>query len=543
MKKISVLISVYNKENYLARCLDSICLQTMPPEDVEIICVDDKSTDHSLEILHEYREKYPNITVIEREVNSGAPGLPRNEALEMATGKYVFFVDSDDFIGIEALERLYNFAEENNSDTLLCKMKGVGGRGVPRSMFHKNEANVDLANSRIIFTLTSLKLFRRSLLIDNNIKFHPEYRSGEDQPFVMKAYLESDVISTLSDYDYYYAVKPTGVHMSGVYEPPKIFYACIGEVFRSIDNSKLSSAKKDKVRAIFINRHFDFSRTKNFTINYASKKEEWMHYLREMVLNYIPEHVDDMVKPHIKIKLKLIRNNYLENLSKYTLEERKQSFKTRIVHGEIIGEYESLKDYDFPLKDLIVTYKNRLTHFLSITSIQDLEFVMEGYAQHLILNYDYNKKQSIRAVLIHRNNKKEKYVHSTLEKSNRFIFKVDFNTIVNSKNDFGVWDLFIESEVEGYRIRSRFGNSRNPSFDPKDFITYYGEVDFTVKPYFTKPYDNLSFDVVKKTKIMKDSGVDPVSISQKVHIRYWKTINTLKKVKKHLKRLIYFRTR
>ena len=91
--KVSVIIPVYNVEDYLRQCLDSVINQTL--KDIEIICVDDGSTDKSLEILHEYEKKDSRITVLTQK-NQYA-GVARNVGMSVATGKYFVFLDSDDF--------------------------------------------------------------------------------------------------------------------------------------------------------------------------------------------------------------------------------------------------------------------------------------------------------------------------------------------------------------------------------------------------------------------------------------------------------------
>lgn len=97
---VSILIPVYNVENYLEKCLDSVISQTM--NNIEIICVNDGSTDHSGEILEKYQKKDKRIIVVNKE-NGGLPSA-RNAGLEIARGKYIGFVDSDDYINSD----LYN---------------------------------------------------------------------------------------------------------------------------------------------------------------------------------------------------------------------------------------------------------------------------------------------------------------------------------------------------------------------------------------------------------------------------------------------------
>ena len=117
--KVSVIIPVYNVEKYLRECLDSVVNQTL--KDIEIICVDDGSTDNSLEILNEYAQKDNRIQIFTQE-NQGA-GAARNKGLEIAKGEYLYFLDSDDYIDYHCLESLYKSAFENNADIAMCKHK------------------------------------------------------------------------------------------------------------------------------------------------------------------------------------------------------------------------------------------------------------------------------------------------------------------------------------------------------------------------------------------------------------------------------------
>lgn len=128
MVKITAAVPTYNSAHFISRCLDSLVQQTMPNNEYEIICVDDCSQDGTVSILKKYSEQYSNITVIEREKNSGGPGEPRNQAIRAANGEYIFFIDSDDYVGIEAFERMYQFAKQHDSDIVLGKMVGVNGR-------------------------------------------------------------------------------------------------------------------------------------------------------------------------------------------------------------------------------------------------------------------------------------------------------------------------------------------------------------------------------------------------------------------------------
>ena len=118
MVKVSVIVPVYNVENFLKECLDSIVNQTL--YDIEIICINDGSTDNSLAILESYAKSDDRIKIISQE-NKGL-GAVRNVAFNHISGDYVFFIDSDDYIDLNTLKKLYENAISNDSDLVFFKI-------------------------------------------------------------------------------------------------------------------------------------------------------------------------------------------------------------------------------------------------------------------------------------------------------------------------------------------------------------------------------------------------------------------------------------
>ena len=115
---VSIIVPVYNAENYLPKCLDSLIAQTLSA--IEIICVNDGSVDNSLKILEEYSKKDSRIVVVNQQ-NKGVSSA-RNVGLELAKGEFVGFVDSDDWIDCDYYEKLYNYAKEYNSEMSACSI-------------------------------------------------------------------------------------------------------------------------------------------------------------------------------------------------------------------------------------------------------------------------------------------------------------------------------------------------------------------------------------------------------------------------------------
>lgn len=118
MVKISVIVPVYNTQKYLNECLDSIINQTF--QDIEIICIDDGSTDDSLKVLNELSEKDSRIKIVSQK-NSGL-SASRNRGIELSNGEYIYFIDSDDYIELNTLKELYDISIENSCDLVIFKL-------------------------------------------------------------------------------------------------------------------------------------------------------------------------------------------------------------------------------------------------------------------------------------------------------------------------------------------------------------------------------------------------------------------------------------
>ncbi|MER5744055.1 glycosyltransferase family 2 protein [Streptomyces sp. NPDC002225] len=217
---VTVVVGAYEAMPYLVRCLESVEAQTIGADRIEIVAVDDGSTDGTGEYLEEFAARSKIRTRVVRQKNSGGPSGPRNVGLGLARGRYVFFLDADDYFGEEALARMVAMADKAGTDVVLGRVVGVN-RGAPQSMWGATAERVDVYNSKVIYTLSAQKLFRRELLERLSLRFDENLRTGEDALFTMEAYLRGSGVSVVADYVCYYLVgRDDGKHVtkSGTYE-------------------------------------------------------------------------------------------------------------------------------------------------------------------------------------------------------------------------------------------------------------------------------------------------------------------------------------
>lgn len=209
MVKISVVVPVYKVEDYLADCLDSIINQTF--EDIEIICINDGSPDNSLKILEEYAEKDSRITVYSQE--NGGHAVATNRGISMATGDYLFLMDSDDVLELNALELSYNKAVKNDVDFVIFKAINYNHA---RDEYYETEVySMDKVYKKVgdsVFNYKDLgelifemsvtpwsKLYKRKFIVDNNIIF-PEGLIFEDNVFFYDALLTAERLCFLDEF-------------------------------------------------------------------------------------------------------------------------------------------------------------------------------------------------------------------------------------------------------------------------------------------------------------------------------------------------------
>ena len=229
MPKVSIVVPIYNVEKYLEQCIDSIINQTL--KDIEIILVDDGSPDNCPQMCDEYAKKDSRIKVVHKK--NGGLSSARNAGIEVATGDYIGFVDSDDYIELDMYEKMYNIAIENNVDFVMSDYYRVSEEGkilatldIDAGIYDKNKIKKDIFPTLIMGddinygSLLSVCycLYKRNLFIKNNLMFDEEVKYSEDNLFSsIIGYKSESFYYMKGNYLYNYRYNPNSI--SSTYKP------------------------------------------------------------------------------------------------------------------------------------------------------------------------------------------------------------------------------------------------------------------------------------------------------------------------------------
>lgn len=250
MVKVSVIVPVYNVENYLVNCIESLIVQTY--NNFEIILVDDGSTDNSGEICDEYAQRYDFIQVIHKQ-NAGL-GFARNSGMEVSKGEYVTFIDSDDYADADLIKNLVDGLEENNADTCIGGFKKVSDSGnilfreqykfcVFENEFVKNRFLLKVLGSEPkrhdSFRMSVWNsIYSMNIIKKNRIKFPSErVMISEDIAFDLLYYMYAKKVVVIDSTSYNYRENPNSLTLT--YKPRKIdkvndFYTIMSSKIKEI---------------------------------------------------------------------------------------------------------------------------------------------------------------------------------------------------------------------------------------------------------------------------------------------------------------------
>lgn len=298
--QVSVIIPVYNTAKYLKECLDSVINQTL--RNIEIICIDDCSTDSSLEILNKYAERDSRIKVIHNDHNLGAPGAVKNIGIKIARGEYLGFVDSDDYVDLDYFEKLYFLALVNDSDVAASLKTVFFGQSNRCRIFDCPEGALTTARDKFPLIKVSgsncSKIYRKEMILKNHI-FCCEIRNiAEDNYFSMLSMIMSNNIVATSDTAYYYRRRKHSITSDLRRSSDFLIF----DIYKSIDQYVVDNVKNKIDRQAYL-EGLNLRKVQDFTWFKADCDPEYIEEFKSKLQSQYPDICKEVFGPPVVISL------------------------------------------------------------------------------------------------------------------------------------------------------------------------------------------------------------------------------------------------
>ncbi len=231
--KVSIIVPVYNVEKYLRRCLDSLINQTL--KEIEIILVEDGSTDNSKIICEEYASKDNRITIIYNEINI-KQGLCRNKGIDVARGEYIAFVDSDDWVDFNFYEELYNNTKKEKYDIVKgCRIDVFENKQTKILYINRQiKRNIKRKNRPLFLSFNAehwSAIYRKDFIVNNNIKYAEEGNAQDLYFLFLACYYVKSIKIVNNVYYYYYRTHKENQNL------PDMYYINLLKVSKKIINN------------------------------------------------------------------------------------------------------------------------------------------------------------------------------------------------------------------------------------------------------------------------------------------------------------------
>ncbi|WP_239749667.1 glycosyltransferase family A protein [Mammaliicoccus sp. O-M53] len=410
-KLFSIIITSYNNEDKIQRAIDSILNQTVDSKYYEIIVVDDKSTDNTQNLVEQYYSKNIKLTILDQ--NSGGPSKPRNIGINEATGKYVYFLDADDYLAPDILKRI-------SIDDQLLKSDMIIGRTIrendnsltvhARFMSNENRYNYNINEIPYIYNHFGppSKFIKLDIIKKNNITFPENLHFGEDKLFFTKLSQFINKVSTITDDSSFIDRTTTNQSLTKSID----FYEKRDSDIHII-NYLLNQETNDKILKI-LNRFLEYDLLKScnsfvflksektLQLNYFKQiKEIFNHHLiKDKAINNISSEYIDVVK--------YINNNDFDGfIAFFTWLKKEPKIINKQPHQTLLTDLKNKYSIPFQQTNLLnlVEFKNEITMQLNIygvekESILNLSIMSrKNYKEDIIIN-DFEITDNIMTITI-----------------------------------------------------------------------------------------------------------------------------------------------
>ena len=309
--KISIIVPIYNVEKYLSKCIDSLLNQTL--KNIEIILINDGSTDNSLKIARKYQNENANKIIIINKKNGGQ-GSARNEGLKIARGEYIAYVDSDDWVDNEMFEKMYLKAKQTDSDIVICGTKVINEKTLkitseePAKIINYDQNLNMLLGKMAIWN----KIYNKKILLIEEQKFRNK-KWYEDLDFTAKLIIKDYKVEYINENYYYYLERINSTMNNKDYMRNLEIIDAFDEIIKYSQNIGKFREKYSEIEFLAILHIYISASVRILLMENVSKKNkikiinQLIEYLKKQFPNYYENKYLKKLPKRKKIIYKLMR--------------------------------------------------------------------------------------------------------------------------------------------------------------------------------------------------------------------------------------------
>lgn len=477
IRDVSVVVRICNNAASLQSCLSSVTEQSIGTGRMEVIAVDDGSTDDSAALLARISAKHAGLIRTGHQSRGLNPGAARNWAMSQVNGRYVMFIEASDQLAPDALERLVTAGDKNESDVVLGKLESSGKHTVATSMFRRTVASADLYDSRVYWSLTPDKLFRTSLIQRCGLEFPTDMMIGEDQAFTAAAYMGADNISVVADGTC--VVKgPSPVPQVSLTDRVKL----AARMMNLVSSVVPAGARRDHL----LSRHLEAELGKAtgkllLATENRAERERAMWAAADVLRSCLTPGALALLSRPLAVRYSLLSSGRFveaERMAAYELDKAQPAPRKTVENGRVFTTLPFFRDPAVPVPDEVFDITDRMTVSHQLTKVNWTGSILglEGFAFFEQLS---TRDRATKVVLRERHSgaverfsvtaRRDETLRNAKGKPRamgRFSARVNLRqTSTGWPVGPGIWDVHLAVSFEGVTQEIRVGRSRSEDVD------------------------------------------------------------------------------